>query len=62
MKKTVTLEQAFELVIHFFKKEQDRREAAEQLILWISTHDCTPQEYKTVAKRFLKAIPTMDTR
>lgn len=53
MKETLTLEEAFQVVIKLFKTEREKREKAERLIDWIATHEATSTEYKSMAKAFL---------
>ncbi len=55
MKKSVTLEEAFGIVIELFKAEQRRRENAEQLIEWFAAHVATADEYRNMAKKFVIA-------
>jgi len=55
MKQTVTLEEAFSLVVSLFKKEQNRRDNAERCLEWITSHDATAAEYKSMAKRYFEA-------
>lgn len=56
MKESVTIEEAFAIVIELFKAEQLRREKAEQFIGWIGSHEATGVECRSMAKKYLDSL------
>lgn len=51
----ITLEQAFSVVVTLMKGEQAKARNLRQGLEWIASHECTADQYREMAKKFIKS-------